>query len=596
MRGARAAPHLEPAAATGATPCFFRADGPARFGWVHRPDGAPAETAIVIVPPFGYEAICAHRSLRALAEAAARAGLVAVRFDLDGTGDSEGDDVQPGRLAAWLASIADACDLARGEGAERLVLVGVRLGATLAARAAAARDDVAGLVAIAGVAKGKAYVREARALQMQLGLAPPPPGRAAPPADVHELVGFALPAELRDELAKLDLAAVPRAPGAEPPPRGTPAVLLVDRDDLPGNDAWAAALRAQGAAVEQVRLPGYVEMMLDPHHAIVPRAIVDATVAFARARPPVPPAPRPPRPIARTPRLEAGDIVDEVVAIEPGLVGIASRPPCEPKRAVILLNAGCIHHVGPNRLYVTVARRLAARGVLALRVDLSGIGDSATRPGAEDNAVYGPHALADVAACVAWAHAQGARHVSVTGLCSGAYHAQKAAAAGQPLDIVVPINPMTYFWKPGMPVDFVAARVAQDTKRWSTNVRSAASWRKLLRGEVDVRRVARVLAVRGRAIAESRTREVLRRLHVPLHEDLGSELYALHRTGIELRYIFAAGDPGHAMLFEQGGSAVERMRATGALAIDVIDGPDHTFTPRWSHPLFVDAILRAVGA
>ena len=589
MRTARVAPAPERLTATGATACFFRTEGPARFGWVHRPDGAAADTALVIVPPFGYEAICAHRSLRALAEAAARAGLVAVRFDLDGTGDSAGDDLQPGRLAAWLASIADACDLARDEGAQRLVLAGVRLGATLAARAAAARDDVAGLVAIAGVAKGKAYVREARALQMQLGLAPPPADLAAPPADVHELVGFALPAELRDELAKLDLAAAAaRAPA--------PAVLLVDRDDLPGNDAWAAALRAQGAEVEQVRLPGYVEMMLDPHHAIVPRAMVDATVAFARARPPAPAAPRRPRPIARTHRLEAAGSADEVVAIEPGLVGIASRPASAPERAVILLNAGCIHHVGPNRLYVTVARQLAARGVLALRVDLSGIGDSATRPGADDNAVYGPHALADVAACVAWAHAQGARHVSVTGLCSGAYHAQKAAAAGQPIDVVVPINPTAYFWKPGMPVDIASARVAQDTRRWSTKVRSAAAWRKLLRGEVDVRRVARVLAVRGRVIAESRAREVLRRLHVPLRDDLGSELYALHRRGVALRYIFSAGDPGHAMLFEQGGSAVERLRATGALAIDVIDGPDHTFTPRWSHPRFVEAILRAVGA
>jgi len=42
-----------------------------RFVWLHRPVATP-RGAIVIVPPFGYEAVCAHRALRHLAEAAAR--------------------------------------------------------------------------------------------------------------------------------------------------------------------------------------------------------------------------------------------------------------------------------------------------------------------------------------------------------------------------------------------------------------------------------------------------------------------------------------------------------------------------------------------
>jgi hypothetical protein len=49
------------------------------------------------------------------------------------------------------------------------------------------------------------------------------------------------------------------------------------------------------------------------------------------------------------------------------------------------------------------------------------------------------------------------------------------------------------------------------------------------------------------------------------------------------------------MLLEQGGSAVPRLEAAGTLSIDMIDGPDHTFTPRWSHPLLLEAIARAVA-
>jgi pimeloyl-ACP methyl ester carboxylesterase len=335
--------------------------------------------------------------------------------------------------------------------------------------------------------------------------------------------------------------------------------------------------------------------MLDPHRTAVPGAIVDATVAFAAARPAMP-APPPPRALTIAWRADIASVTEELVAIDDCIVGIASRLRATPRRAVILLNAGGVYRVGPNRLYVALARRLAARGDLVLRVDLSGIGDSLTRPRAEENVVYSDHAVADVGACVEWARRQGATEVAVAGLCSGAYHALKAAVAGQDIDTVVPINPLTYFWKPGMPLDLAAFKVTSDAQRWGKSVRSASSWRKLLRGDVDVRRVAQVVAERARSIAEHRAREVARRLRVPLRDDLGSELYALGRAGVAIHFVFAAGDPGHSMLFEQGGSAVTRLERAGQLAIEIIDGPDHTFTPRWSHPLLLDAIARAVEA
>jgi len=47
--------------------------------------------------------------------------------------------------------------------------------------------------------------------------------------------------------------------------------------------------------------------------------------------------------------------------------------------AIVLLNAGVLHRVGPNRLYVKIARKLASAGFVVLRFDLSGIGDSKAR-------------------------------------------------------------------------------------------------------------------------------------------------------------------------------------------------------------------------
>jgi alpha/beta superfamily hydrolase len=562
---------------------FFGTGSRARFGWVHAP-AAPNGAGLVIVPPFGYEAICAHRSLRAIAGEAARAGVIAVRADLDGTGDSAGDDLDPDRVDAWLASIDDACELARGSGADRLVLAGVRLGASLAALAAERRDDVAGLVAIAAVPSGKALVREGRALQMQLGL------ERADAAT--ELVGFALAPETRDAIARIDLLRATKRPA--------PRVLVVDRDDLAANTKWLAALGALGADVAHARVPGYVEMVLDPHRAKVPRAIVDATVAFAAAAPPAHAKPHagstPPVELVARAEIQSGDtsVTEELVALDDRMIAIASRLRATPRRAIVLLDAGAIYRIGPNRLHVALARRLARDGDLVLRIDQSGIGDSTPRDGAPDDDVYGPHAIADVGVAVAYARRAGAQEVAVVGLCSGAYHALKAAVAGQPIDTVVAINPLTFFWKPGMPLDFAAFRVTADAKRYEGKALDAGAWRRVLRGEVDLRRAARVIAERARAIAVNRAKDLARRLRVPLPDDLGSELLAVARRGVAVRFVFASGDPGLAMLREQGGSAVARLEREGALAITTIDGPDHTFTPRWSQPLLLDAIARAV--
>ncbi len=569
-----------------ATGGFFGA-ARARFGWLHR--GGP--TALVIVPPFGYEAVCAHRALRHLAEAAANAGLTAVRFDLDGTGDSEGSDLDPDRLGAWLASIDDACNLARSAGAQQLVLAGVRLGATLAVLAGVRRaphGDVAGIVTIAAVASGKALVREGRALQMQLQLAPAPPGIAATPGeqDLHEVVGFAQTAETRAALGQIDLLKTPHAPA--------PAMLVIDRDDLAPNDKLVATMRALGTIVEQVRLPGYVEMMLDPHVAQVPDAILAATISFAKACPALAPAPAPALELVAKRIFSSAEITEELVTIDRDLAAIASaRGPI--KRAVILANAGGVYRIGPNRLYVELARSLAAAGeTLVVRADLSGLGDSRTRSGSAENVVYSDHAVADLGALAAWARARGAREVAIVGLCSGAYHAIKGGLA-HAIETIVPINPLTFFWKPGMPLDYAGFRVTGDAQRYKQAMRSAAAWKKVLRGDVDLRRVSRTFALRVKHALEHRGRDVLRRLRVPLTEDLGSELLALARKGTAIKFVFAGSDPGHALLTEQGGSAVPKLERAGMLSIEMIADADHTFTARWTHPLFVAAVIRALG-
>ena len=64
------------------------------------------------------------------------------------------------------------------------------------------------------------------------------------------------------------------------------------------------------------------------------------------------------------------------------MAGILTEPPggARPGRVgVLLLNAGHLHRVGPGRLHVDLARRLARVGIAALRLDAPGVGESRER-------------------------------------------------------------------------------------------------------------------------------------------------------------------------------------------------------------------------
>jgi hypothetical protein len=223
-----------------------------------------------------------------------------------------------------------------------------------------------------------------------------------------------------------------------------------------------------------------------------------------------------------------------------------------------------------------------------LRLDVSGIGDSLPRPGEPENVVYTDHASEDIRAGIAFLRRQpGVREVHALGLCSGGYNAFKAAVAGVPLDGVLLINPLTFFFKPGMPLDPPAHLVASETSRYTRRLRSLDAWKKLLRGEVHLRVAAALVGRRVRLLARDQARDLARRVGVRLGDDLAHELHSITRKKIALRFIFAGGDPGISLLKNQGGATVEKLRRRGQLQIDVIDGPDHTFTPLWSHPELV---------
>jgi uncharacterized protein len=174
--------------------------------------GGPIRGA-VICNPWGAEHVYAHRALRQLSRKLNAAGVHVLRFDYFGTGDSAGDMTEAD-LTGWESDIKSAiAELESIDGSMAISLIGLRLGATLAAKAAASQGSkVNSLVLWDPVQNGLAYLHELYAATRML---PTANGNlVSRPAELgggYEILGFPMTATLVRELEALDLLAL--APG-----------------------------------------------------------------------------------------------------------------------------------------------------------------------------------------------------------------------------------------------------------------------------------------------------------------------------------------------------------------------------------------------
>jgi len=134
----------------------FESNGLRLFGMLHRPDGE-VRCGVVFCHPFGEEKKTSHRTLVTTAREMAKRGIATLRFDYGGCGDSEGE-FRNATLSSRLADLKCALGvLGREVVPPRTGVLGLRLGAALAARTAEAEDNVGFVVLWEPVIDGKGY-------------------------------------------------------------------------------------------------------------------------------------------------------------------------------------------------------------------------------------------------------------------------------------------------------------------------------------------------------------------------------------------------------------------------------------------------------
>jgi dienelactone hydrolase len=521
-----------------------------------------------------------------------------LRFEYSGTGNSTDLASDDDQLAAWTHDVAAAAnELRRIAGVERICLIGFRLGAALAVLAADANPGIDAIIAIAPVISGRRYLRELRITRLAAMLGAesydPPPSDATEAGPLEngslEVSGFYLSPSTLASLPTVDL--LDRARPA------TDRLLVIDDASSPFSTNWVDSSAAAGTLTSYEKIPGVLAILTSaPQFATAPATLLEAIAKWlrehfdVRARPAASETTQlMERPLADTkivltdPRGDA-NLTEEAVffGADSRLFGIITLPKATERRrrAVILLNAGADYHIGPNRMYVSLARRWARRGYTVLRMDFAGIGDSATRPGRMSDEVFPPAALDDIRDALSFARSQyGLGDVTLVGLCSGAYHALRAAVANLPVSRVVLINPQNYFWKEGMTVnDMQLGELVRNPRVYRSRLLSIESWKRLLTGNVDVSYITKILGSRLFLALESRGREVARRFGIRLPNDLGWDLQSVTTRGVRVVFVFARDEPGIELLKIQAGSSVTRIG--DRCRVHILESGDHIFSKR----------------
>jgi pimeloyl-ACP methyl ester carboxylesterase len=585
---------------TSAQTLYLDVDGTPAFCVLHRPDGTARDTAVLFCPPFGWEEVCSYRILREWAARLAQAGFPALRLTLPGCGDSGGSPRDPGQLQAWTSAVLTAARAARAHtGAGTVVAVGLGVGGILACRAAAAGAPIDGLVLWAAPARGRELTRQLKAFarleasQIFQGLPDPPPL----PEGEMEVGGFLLGPETQSELGAVDLSSLELAHGL---PRGA---LLLERDGIAADERLRDALAGQGVTVEVQAGDGYGEMTSHPQQSTLPETVVAEVTAWlirgdeVAAGSPAPSVPT--DPLAAEPVAIAGsaalvingvDIVETPVTIPQdfgNLSGILTTPrEGVPSLCLVLLNAGAIRRIGPNRMWVEASRRWAARGVASLRLDVEAIGDAdgAVTPYADDNALYVPELIPQVKASIAYLADGGVADRFITaGLCSGAYWALHAGLDDPRVAAALMLNSRGVVWDTGISASRDLRRAFSQKLTWA-RIRHNVTGPRL-------RAVGRLLlSMPGRWLASRRGEEV----SGLLKDRVDAVMRQMQSSSLRALFLFSAGEPLEEELI--AGGWLPRIEQWPNVTVTRVAVRDHTLRPLMAQQAAHAALDRAVEA
>jgi dienelactone hydrolase len=227
-------------------------------------------------------------------------------------------------------------------------------------------------------------------------------------------------------------------------------------------------------------------------------------------------------------------MIERAVAFgrDSNLIGILTEP--ETKVAIagapalLMWNVGIQHRVGPYRIQVDIARDLAARGIVSLRFDLSGMGDSEAQQGTQLDRNL---AVADAREAISFLEKRrGIRKFIPLGFCSSVDSAHALALEDERVVGACFVEGYAY-------------RIGQYWMRYPARLLNRNRWKRYiayrLNGQIPIG--FRTLVVDPQKEERRAMGSVFARQY-PSREQFASDVRQLSGRGVKMLFVFVGGD------------------------------------------------------
>ena len=258
------------------------------------------------------------------------------------------------------------------------------------------------------------------------------------------------------------------------------------------------------------------------------------------------------------------------------LVGVLTDPPAgatSRKQGVVILNAGVLHRVGPNRVHVLLARSLAAAGFPVLRFDFSGIGDSARRAGNEPFSVKVAREAA--LALELLSRSRGVSEFLLFGICSGADHGLQVARLDNRIVGAALIDGYN------LPSFLLLLHF------YRNKLLNPRSWIRFLAGRSLTWGLLRTLTVEGGA-----TRATLAQAEsaLPTRAEFVAQTLALADRGTELLLLYTGQSPAYYNYRKLLRRKLGRLASRDRVRVERMADSDHVFTLAQNQSRLIDLV------
>ncbi|KND60423.1 Hydrolase of the alpha/beta superfamily [Candidatus Burkholderia verschuerenii] len=298
--------------------------------------------------------------------------------------------------------------------------------------------------------------------------------------------------------------------------------------------------------------------------------------------------------------IETVDAIERPVRIgDEGLFGVLCEPHMKAARGdsvLLLTSTAASSRVGDSRLAVRVAREMARRGVASLRFDARGRSDSPPAPGDVQadtpyGRIYNLVGTQDTASAARWLSRRGYKSIITFGICSGAYHALRAAVLEPVITGVMSVNILTFKRPADRKPEATFELTGNSMAGYAHSVFDIDKWKAILRGEKNLARILVLIASRHSVRVRSRIIDMLHldRLSTVPPEQAQTPLpimRALDAKGVKTVMLYGSYEPGLDLLssyFGKNGARLSRYPSIRLAAFPDVD-----------HSLFNPACLRHV--